>query len=133
MPTTLFLLAGDAKTILAANALPEDALTQPFSEKELTTPLATLKRLRETKGRIFFGTKVLRLQRYRLALKLLLFLAGKTSAAILDEAGERENYSLGRFIFADIWKLLAEIFASAFIVLETYLELESLKRAKKSF
>lgn len=132
MHTTLFLLSGDAKTILMAHALPEDTIVQPFSERELTTPIATLNRLHKTKGQIFFGTKVLHLQRYRLMLKLFLFLSGKSRAAILDESGKRENYSLLRFIFVDIWKLLAEILASAFIVLKTYLELESLQRAKKA-
>ncbi|MFN3386381.1 MAG: hypothetical protein ACK42Y_07310 [Candidatus Thermochlorobacter sp.] len=132
MRTTLFLLSGDAKTILTAHALPEDTIVQPFSERELTQPLMVRKRFLETKGRLFFGTKVLHLQRYRLILKLLLFLSGKSRAAILDEAGKRENYSLLRFIFVDIWKLLVEIIASAFIVLKTYLELESLQRAKKA-
>lgn len=124
----LFLLSGDAQKILAAHSLPDSTLVEPFSEKELVTPLATLRRLRQAKGKIFFGTKVLRLQRYRLMIKLFLFLAGKLHAAIIDEAGDKEMYSFWRFIFADIWKLFAETIASAFVVLETYLELESLKR-----
>lgn len=126
--TTLFLMSGDPEKVLAANALPDATAIEPFSERELVTPKLTLERLRKAKGRIVFGTKVLRLQRYRLVLKVFLFLAGKTKAAFVDETGECENYSLLRFIFVDIWRLVAEIIASGLVVLSAYLELEALKR-----
>jgi hypothetical protein len=129
--TTLFLLSGDAKKILAATGVTENAVVTTFSEKQLTTLGATLKLLRATEGEIFFGTKILALQRYRLVLKTLLFFSGKMSATIVDESGATENYSFIRFIFADSWTLLTEIIASFYIVTQTYLELESLKRASK--
>ncbi len=121
-------MSGDAMTILAALGASEQSLVVPFSEKDLTTPKATLKRLRAANGDIAIGTKILRLQRYRLVLKTLLFLSGKWTATIIDESGETERYSAIRFIFVDLWKLLAELLASLFIVTETFLELESLKR-----
>jgi len=130
---TVFLMSGDAATILAALGASEQPSVLPFSEKDLTTPKATLKRLRDVKGDIAIGTKVLRLQRYRLVLKTLLFLSGKWAATMIDESGETERYSAIQFIFVDCWKLLAEILASLFIVTETYLELESLKRKTNAF
>jgi hypothetical protein len=129
--TLLFLISGEAKQFLAGHALPETTVIQPFLEKDLTTPLQTLKRLRQAKGKIFFGTKVLRLQRYRLVIKLLLFLSGKTSAVFIDEVGERETYSWIRFIFVDSWRLLAEVIASVFVLIRTALELQALKRKTK--
>jgi hypothetical protein len=74
---------------------------------------------------------VLRLQRYRLVIKLLLFLSGKTSAVFIDEVGERETYSWVRFIFVDSWRLLAEVIASVFVLIRTALELQALKRKTK--
>jgi len=130
---TVFLLSGDAKKILATIGAAENAVVTAFSEKQLTTLSATLKLLRATEGEIVFGTKMLALQRYRLVLKTLLFLSGKMSATIADESGERDNYSPVRFIFADSWMLLAEIIASIYIVTQTYLELESLKRTRRFF
>jgi len=50
----LFLLSGEAKQLLATHALPESTIIQPFAEKDLTTPLQTLRRLRQAKGKIFF-------------------------------------------------------------------------------
>jgi hypothetical protein len=129
--TLLFLISGEAKQLLAIHALPEGTIIQPFAEKDLTTPLQTLKRLRQAKGKIFFGTKVLRLQRYRLIIKTLLFLAGKTSATFIDESGACEPYSWIHFIFVDFWRLLAEAIASMFVLIETALELQALKRKTK--
>ncbi len=129
--TLLFLISGEAKQLLATHALPESTIIQPFAEKDLTTPLQTLRRLRQAKGKIFFGTKVLRLQRYRLIIKTLLFLAGKTSATFIDESGAREPYSWIHFIFVDFWRLLAEVIASMFVLIETALELQALKRKTK--
>jgi hypothetical protein len=123
----LFLLSGEAKQLLATHALPESTIIQPFAEKDLTTPLQTLRRLRQAKGKIFFGTKVLRLQRYRLIIKTLLFLAGKTSATFIDESGAREPYSWIHFILVDFWRLVAEVIASMVVLLKTALELQALK------
>jgi hypothetical protein len=130
--TLLFLISGEAKQLLAIHALPEGTIIQPFAEKDLTTSLQTLKRLRQAKGKIFFGTKVLRLQRYRLIIKTLLFLSGKTSAVpSLTKVGERETYSWIHFIFVDFWRLLAEAIASVFVLIRTALELQALKRKTK--
>lgn len=132
MSTTLFLISGDSKSIIAAHKLPHDTLVIPFSEKQLLSLRSTVKFIRSTPTHtVVFGMKKLSLQRYHQILKGVLLLAGKTSGYLADETGERSVYSPLHTIFVESFILATEIVASCGIVAQAWIRLRLRARTEK--
>ncbi len=124
MSTTLFLISGDSKSIIAAHKLPHDTLVIPFSEKQLLSLRSTISFIRSTQARtVIFGMKKLSLQRYHQIFKGVLLLAGKTSGYLADETGERSVYTPLHTIFVESFILATEIVASCGIVAQAWVRL----------
>jgi len=124
MSTTLFLLSGNSKNIIAAHNLPHDTTVIPFSEKQLLSLRSTISLIRTTPtDTVVFGMKKLSLQCYHQILKGVLLLAGKTSGFLADETGMRSAYSPLRTLLVESVILATEIIASCGIVLQAWIRL----------
>lgn len=122
--TTIYLLSGNAQTIIKRHQITEDARIIPFSEKQILSIGKTISMLRaDTSQVVIFAAKSLALQRYHHILKGMMLFAGVKRGALLDELGKSEKYSPVRVIFVDSFRLLFEIIASIWVVILAWTEL----------
>ena len=130
--TTIYLLSGNAQTLIKHHQIAEDARIIPFSEKQILTIGKTISMLRaDTSEVVFFAAKSLSLQRYHQILKGMMLLAGVKRGALVDELGIIERYSPFRVIFVDSFRLLFEIIASVWVIVSAWTELFLLRSVRK--
>ena len=98
-----------------------------FEEKEITRPRSTLRLLRKPPtDLVVFATKQLGLQRFQFALAFYLLLARADQRLILDHAGQTVRVTWPRFVTLQFPRFIAEVLASAIVLVLTTVRLVGL-------
>lgn len=80
--------------------------------------------------RIVVGTKDLKYQRFQTIWKLLFLYVGKTNSMLIDDSGSENVFSFSKLVFVEFPLLIAECFASAFMIAWAYIVFPRLQRKK---
>lgn len=125
----LLLINGNLKKIFQANLLDEIVFEiQKIDEKDLAKPRYILKILKQNKyNEVYFACIENNLQRFHFFMFLYLFLSFKFKGGIIDEQGNKINFSLIKFFFVYIPKFIFEVIFSIIIIIYYKLKIPILK------
>ncbi len=94
-----------------------------IDEKDLAKPKKIIKLLKSGDySNVYFGTIDLRFLRFEFFMKLYMLLSFHWNGAIIDEKGNRINFSLIKFLLIDIPKIIVEVIASVWQIIFHHLK-----------
>lgn len=130
----LILINGKKNKILEKNHLKEDEIREfKIDEKEIAKLRMLIRQVRSGQfDEIFFGCQEIELQRFNFFMKMYIFFSKARKGAILDELGNRDNFSSFKFIFIETPLFIIELIASALVIVYFYIKLPLLKWSLKA-
>jgi len=94
-----------------------------IDEKDLAKPKKIIKLLKSGDySNVYFGTIDLRFLRFEFFMKLYMLLSFHWNGAIIDEKGNKINFSLIKFLLIDIPKIIVEVIASVWQIIFHHLK-----------
>jgi len=124
----VYLINGRAERIIKANAFDSsDIDAVKIDEKELTYYKNIIRNVKKSNYiSLYFGCIDLDLQRFHFFMMLYIFLTTR-DGGIIDELGNKINFSIPSFIFRYLPMFILELFVSGFVVIYHYIKLPAVK------
>lgn len=125
----IFLINGRIDKIIKANDLGSvNTDIIKIDEKDLSGMSEIISTINSSRvDHVYFACIENNLQRFHFFMMLYIFLSNAKTGAIIDESGNRKEYSLYRFIFIYLPAFIAEVIASFFVVIFHYIKLPIVK------
>ena len=125
----IFLIDANKNKILKAARLnAREVEFVKIDDKKLADYSFFLVKMRDKKyDNVFFACIDADYQRFKFFIKLYLALSGRTRGGIIDEQGRFIAFSWPKFVFFDIPAIIFEFFASALVIIYSYVKFPFIK------
>jgi hypothetical protein len=125
----IFLLDAKKEKLCEAHGFDiNDIEVVKIDDKWLAKRSFILNRIKEQKyDNVYFGCIKLDFQRFHFFMKLYFLFSGFTGGSIIDEEGDTKKFSYFKLIFVEIPFIIFEAFASALVIIYSYIKFPVMK------
>ncbi|MBL7976396.1 MAG: hypothetical protein JNJ85_15870 [Candidatus Kapabacteria bacterium] len=130
---TLLLLISGNPEILQQHSTDAQVVVVKIDDKIISQPKRIKQLIAEHNATaVVVGTKELKFQRFQIIWKMLFFVLGLKDAAIIDEAGSKNSFSVARLFVVELPFLVAECIASVAMIAWAYVMFPILRKGKRA-